>query len=38
MDEKENPIEDAVEAIESWIEALEKIERKLRLLASDSGS
>jgi len=30
MDEKEDPVEEIAKAIESWIERLEKIERKLR--------
>jgi len=30
LDEKEDPIEDTVKAIEHWIEKLEEIERKLR--------
>ena len=36
MDREGDPIEEVVKAIESWIEALEKIERKLKLLASGS--
>ena len=36
MDRREDPVEDAVKAIESWIERLEQIERKLKLLASSS--
>ena len=30
VDEKEEPVEDTVKAIESWIEKLKMIERKLR--------
>jgi len=30
MDKKEFPVEDTVKLLESWIERLEKIERKLR--------
>jgi len=36
VDEKEDPVEDTVKAIESWIEKLEQIERKLKSLASSS--
>jgi hypothetical protein len=34
MGEKEDPVEEAVMAIGSWIEELDEIERKLRLPSS----
>jgi len=36
MDKKEDPVGNAVKAIESWIEKLDQIERRLRVLASGS--